>query len=285
MRIEGEVGQPYAHRGRQGIVVVIPEDAEIPCGKVVLYAADADPVAEYLRERDELLEACAKLAGTHVLPTISPLCNGRFLVGWLDESQPSVAVTGNEIIDALCKLHALLEPQEQPDSCPCESLSDKDWKLGQGWVIRTPAGSCYAHYQPDDPCPICGKPLPVPSSEVCGHKNAQWREEAVGVIEGWWQPSGQFFTVFYGGAGEDCWVCKQPLPAKPLEQMSVEECLRQGCEITGGPMPCVYPNAQNLDQWVADWSGQKQLVLAATEELAAQELLRRLRQMVSDGQS
>jgi len=76
-------------------------------------------------------------------------------------------------------------------------------------------------------------PLEVPSEQEadaeqpCPHEKAEWRKGAIAsedgfhrIVEGWFGDDGDYL----GGAGEECRVCRKPLPPKPARFLGEDDC-------------------------------------------------------------
>lgn len=147
----------------------------LPSGEVVIYPADADPVAEADNMLHAALSEAWKLAGDEYAFVVP--YGGQFRA----ITKPSDKYAdGSSALAAARALREKLEAAREP--CPCESLSEEDWKVGvgrEGWEIRTPQATCYRYCQPRQPCPLCGKSLPSKPEEAmsegeCAGELYQW---------------------------------------------------------------------------------------------------------------
>jgi len=151
-----------------------------PGRRIVVYFADADPVAEEREALEFEVNAIAALQGGDPCHVLFHMSGGRWRCAWEGPGSGNIHLDNPEAtqLAAARRLRASLEPEEQP----------------------------------------------------CPHEGARWmNEERDGEIvskEGWWGSRDEGYP-FFGNAGEICPLCGKPLPQKPVEEMSVEEQVRE----------------------------------------------------------
>jgi len=118
-------------------------------------------------------------------------------------------------------------------------------------------------------------PLEVPSEQEadaeqpCPHEQAEWAKARQGRPAGWVMPLSEQLEEFLGGPGEDCPICGKPLPPKPAELLTWEECwerLPASVCIDHHPDGSYWAYGRDDDDW-STYQATGQSVLAALRAL------------------